>query len=69
MAKDIKNYKYIPTNRWMTNQEAYLSRKKAFIAMGNKSEEDSEDEKIEKQSLFAIEKIDKYEFFALVAIT
>ncbi|KAK4707041.1 hypothetical protein R3W88_033401 [Solanum pinnatisectum] len=39
-AKDIKNYKYIPTNRWMTNQEVILSRKKALNAMGNMSEEE-----------------------------
>ena len=36
--KEIKNDKYIPTNRRMTNQEADLSTRRAFAAMGDLSE-------------------------------
>ncbi|KAG5590067.1 hypothetical protein H5410_040581 [Solanum commersonii] len=49
----------------MTNQEADLSIKRAFAAMGGMSE----DEEAENQSLLAIEQSDKYDFLALVAIT
>ncbi|KAG5590234.1 hypothetical protein H5410_040748 [Solanum commersonii] len=52
----------------MTNQEANFSMKKAFAAMGNLSEEESEDEELENKSLLAIEQIDEYDFLALVAI-
>ena len=41
--KEIKNDKYIPTNRRMTNQEADLSTKRAFAAMGDLSKEEFED--------------------------
>ncbi|KAH0774146.1 hypothetical protein KY290_011283 [Solanum tuberosum] len=53
----------------MTNQEADLSMKKAFAAMGNLSEEESEDEELENKSLLAIEQSDEYDFLALVAIS
>ncbi|XP_049353897.1 uncharacterized protein LOC125818445 [Solanum verrucosum] len=53
----------------MTNQEADHSMKKAFAAMGGMSENESEDEETENQSLLAIEQTDKYHFLALVAIT
>ncbi|XP_049399948.1 uncharacterized protein LOC125864044 [Solanum stenotomum] len=53
----------------MTNQEADHSMTKAFAAMGGMSEDESEDEETENQSLLAIEQIDKYHFLALVAIT
>ncbi|KAK4734066.1 hypothetical protein R3W88_008327 [Solanum pinnatisectum] len=43
-GKDVKNEKYIPTNRKMTNQEADISMKKAFTAIGNLSEEEYKDE-------------------------
>ncbi|KAG5586599.1 hypothetical protein H5410_047033 [Solanum commersonii] len=64
-AKDGKGDRDIPTNRRMTNQKADLSMKKAFDAMGGMSE----DEKVENQSLLAIEQTDKYDFLGLVAIT
>ncbi|XP_049372830.1 uncharacterized protein LOC125837800 [Solanum verrucosum] len=57
------------TKRRMTNQEADISMNKAFAAMGGMSEDESEDEEVENQSLLAIEKTDKYDFLALVAIT
>ncbi|KAG5571976.1 hypothetical protein H5410_061742, partial [Solanum commersonii] len=44
-AKDIKSDKYIPTNRQMTNQETYISMKKALVVMGNLLEEEFEDRK------------------------
>ena len=53
--KEIKNDKYIPTNRRMTNQEADLSTRRVFAAMGDLSEEEFEDGRFENQSLFAIE--------------
>ncbi|KAK6784021.1 hypothetical protein RDI58_017475 [Solanum bulbocastanum] len=53
----------------MTNQEVDLSMKKAFAAIGGMSEDQSEDEETENQSLLAIEQTDKYDFLALVAIT
>ncbi|KAH0688889.1 hypothetical protein KY289_016247 [Solanum tuberosum] len=56
-TKDVKNDKYIPTNRRMTNQDSDLM-----------SKEESEDEESENQSLLVIEQTDKYEFLALVAI-
>jgi len=67
--REVKNDKYIPSNRRMTNQEADLSMKKAFAAMGNLSEEESEDEELENKSLLAIEQSDEYDFLALVAIS
>ena len=68
-GKDIKNDKYIPTNRRMTNQEADLSTRRAFAAMGDLSEEEFEDEGFENQSLLAIEQSNKYDFLALHAET
>jgi len=53
--REIKNDKYIPSNRRMKNQEVNLSMKKAFATMGNLSEEESEDEELENKSLLAIE--------------
>lgn len=49
----------------MTNQKADLSMKKAYAAIGGMSKDESEDEKAENQSLFAIEQSDKYDFLAL----
>ncbi|KAG5580150.1 hypothetical protein H5410_050777 [Solanum commersonii] len=54
-GKDVKSDKSIPTNRRMTNQEVDILMKKEFTTMGNSSEEESEDEEIENQSLLAIE--------------
>lgn len=68
-GQDIKNDKYIPTNRRMTNQEADLSTRRAFAAMGDLSEEEFEDEGFENQSLLAIEQSNKYDFLALIAET
>ncbi|KAG5586799.1 hypothetical protein H5410_047233 [Solanum commersonii] len=42
--------------------------KKAFTAIGGMSEDESEDEESENQSLLAIEQTKKYYFLALVAI-
>ena len=67
--KEIKNDKYIPTNRRMTNQEADLSTRRAFAAMGDLSEEEFEDGGFENQSLLAIEQSNKYDFLALIAET
>ena len=67
--KDINNDKYIPTNRRMTNQEADLSTKRAFAAMGDLSEEAFEDGGFKNQSLLAIEQSNKYDFLALHAET
>ena len=68
-GKDIKNDKYIPTNRRMTNQEADLSTRRAFAAKGDLSEEEFEDGGFENQSLLAIEQSNKYDFLALIAKT
>ncbi|KAG5572487.1 hypothetical protein H5410_062253 [Solanum commersonii] len=65
---EIKNDKYIPTNRRLANQDANLSVKKAFAATGNQFEEESKDGGSENQSLLPIEETDKYEFLALVAL-
>ncbi|XP_015075378.1 uncharacterized protein LOC107019377 [Solanum pennellii] len=67
--KEIKNDKYIPTNRRMTNQEADLSTRRSFTAMGDLSEEEFEDGGFENQSLLAIEQSNKYDFLALIAET
>ena len=67
--KEIKNDKYIPTNRRMTNQEADLSTKRAFAALGDLSEEEFEDGRFENQSLLAIEQSNRYDFFSLIAET
>ena len=64
--KEIKNDKYIPTNRRMTNQEADLSTKRAFAAMGDLSKEEFEDGGFENQSLLEIEQSNKYDFLALI---
>ncbi|KAG5620764.1 hypothetical protein H5410_005982 [Solanum commersonii] len=53
----------------MSNQEADLSMKRAFAAMGNSSEEESEDGGFENQSLLAIEQTNKYDFLALIIET
>ena len=66
---EIKNDKYIPTNRIMTNQEAALSMKRTFASMGDLSEEELEDGRFENQSLLAIEQSNKYDFLALIAET
>ena len=51
----------------MTTQEADMSMKKAFAAMGNSSDEESEGDETENQSL-ALEQEDDYDFLALVAV-
>ncbi|KAH0765386.1 hypothetical protein KY285_001257 [Solanum tuberosum] len=58
----------IPTNRRMTNQEVDPSMNKAFATIGGMSEDESEDEETENQSLLAIKQTDKYDFLAPVAI-
>ena len=67
--KEIKNDKYIPTTRRMTNQEADILTKRAFAAMGDLSEEEFEDGRFENQSLLAMQKSNKYDFMALTAET
>ncbi|KAH0688887.1 hypothetical protein KY289_016245 [Solanum tuberosum] len=52
----------------MTNQDSDLSMNKSFVAMGGMSEEESEDEESENQSLLVIEQTDKCDFLAIVAI-
>ena len=49
----------------MTNQEADISMKKALAAMGGISEDESENEEIENQSLLAIKQEDKYDFLEI----
>lgn len=51
----------------MTNQEAYLSVKRALASVGNSSGKDSDGEALENQSFIAIEGPEKYNFLALVA--
>nr|XP_010319962.1 uncharacterized protein LOC104647085 [Solanum lycopersicum] len=67
-GKDIKKDKFVPSNRRMTTQEADMSMKRAFAAMGNSSEEESEGDETENQSLLALEQEDDYDFLALVAV-
>ncbi|XP_015080393.1 uncharacterized protein LOC107024028 [Solanum pennellii] len=67
-GKDIKKDKFVPSNRRMTTQEADISMKRAFAAMGNSSDEESEDEETENKSLFALEQDDDYDFLPLVAV-
>ena len=52
----------------MTTQEADMSMKRAFAARGNSSDEDSEGDETENQSLLALEQEDYYDFLALVAV-
>ena len=63
-GKDIKKDKSIPSNRRMTTQEAYLSMKRAFAAMGNSFD----DGKTENKSLLALEQFDEYDFLSLLAM-
>ncbi|XP_069150603.1 uncharacterized protein [Solanum lycopersicum] len=67
-GKDIKKDKFVPSNRRMTTQEADMSMKRAFAAMGNSSDEEFEGDETENQSLLALEQEDDYEFLALVAV-
>ncbi|XP_015075296.1 uncharacterized protein LOC107019261 [Solanum pennellii] len=67
-GKDIKKDKFFPSNRRMTTQEADISMKRAFAAMGNSSDEESEDDETENKSLLALEQEDEYDFLALVAV-
>nr|XP_010322045.1 uncharacterized protein LOC101268110 [Solanum lycopersicum] len=67
-GKDIKKDKFVPSNRRMTTQEADMSIKRAFAAMGNSSDEDFEGDETENQSLLALEQEDDYDFLALVAV-
>lgn len=67
-AKKGKGDIYVPNNRRMTIQEADLSIKNAFTAMGGMSEDESKDEEAENQSLLAIEQVNKYDFLALVSM-
>ena len=67
-GKDIKKDKFVPSNKRMTTQEADMSMKRAFAAMGNSSEEESEGDETENQSLLALEQEDDYDFLALVAV-
>ena len=46
---------FVPSNRRMTTQEADMSMKKAFAAMENLSDEESEGDETENQSLLALE--------------
>ena len=67
-GKDIKKDKFVPSNRRMTTQEADMSMKRAFAAMGNSSDEEFEGDETENQSLLALEQEDDYDFLALVAV-
>ena len=58
-----------PQTEQMTNQEADLSTRRAFAAMGDLSEEEFEDGGFKNQSLLAIEQSNKYYFLALIAET
>ena len=42
--------------------------KRAFAAMGNLSDEESEDDETENKSLLALEQEDDYDFLALVVV-
>ena len=52
----------------MTTQEADMSMKRAFAAMGNSSDEEFEGDETENQSLLALEQEDDYDFLALIAV-
>ena len=52
----------------MTTQEADMSMKRAFAAMGNSSDEEFGGDETENQSLLALEQEDYYDFLALVAV-
>ncbi|XP_069151168.1 uncharacterized protein [Solanum lycopersicum] len=67
-GKDIKKDKSVPSNRRMTTQEADMSMKRVFAAMGNSFDEESEGDETENQSLLALEQEDDYDFLALVAV-
>ncbi|XP_069145603.1 intracellular protein transport protein USO1-like [Solanum lycopersicum] len=67
-GKDIKKDKFVPSNRRMTTQETDMSMKRAFAAMGNSSDEESEGDETKNQSLLALEQEDDYDFLALVAV-
>ena len=67
-GKDIKKDKFVPSNRRMATQEADISMKKAFAAMGNSSDEESEGDETENKSLLALGQEDDYDFLALVAV-
>ena len=67
-GKDIKKDKFVPSNRRMTIQEADISMKKTFAAMGNSSDEEFEGDETENKSLLALEQEDDYDFLALVAL-
>ena len=67
-GKDIKKDKSVPSNRRMTTQEADMSMKRAFAAMGNSSDEESEGDETENQSLLSLEQEDDYDFLDLVAV-
>ena len=45
-----------------------MSMEKAFAAIGNSSDEESEGDETENQSLLALEQEDDYDFLALVAV-
>ncbi|XP_027772696.1 uncharacterized protein LOC107019735 [Solanum pennellii] len=67
-GKDIKKDKFVPSNKRMTTQEADMSMKRAFAAMGSSSDEEFEGDETENQSLLALEQEDDYDFLALVAV-
>ncbi|XP_069145867.1 COP1-interactive protein 1-like [Solanum lycopersicum] len=67
-GKDIKKDKFVPSNRRMTTEEADISMKKVFAAMGNSSDEEYDDDETENKSLLALEQEDDYDFLALVAV-
>ena len=45
-----------------------MSMKRAFAAMVNSSDEESEDDETENKSIVALEQEDNYEFLALVIV-
>ncbi|TMW81047.1 hypothetical protein EJD97_012454, partial [Solanum chilense] len=67
-GKDINKVKSVPSNIRMTTQEADILMKRSFAAMGNSSDEESEDDETENKSLIALEQEDDYDFLALVAV-
>lgn len=63
-----KNDQFVLKDIRMTNQEFYLSVKKALTAMENTSGDDSDGEASENQSFMVIEGPEKYDFLTLVAM-
>ena len=66
--KKIKNAKYIPKNKRLTNQEDNLLDKRAFVCMGNQLTEEYEDGGLKNQPLLEIVETNKFESLALIPL-